>query len=278
MTNINTTTMINLTTEQRSDIIYDILENFILKNNLIENQSIKNNIKNNKVAVIIEPRKHKFLEYIIRNVMYFCANKNNDWNLHVVTCQETSDWLKTKLPNWDYKISLLPTYNLTQQQYNDLLLSKDFWNSIDEENVLIFQTDSMMFRDNIDDYLHYDFIGANFFDSNDISLTHGGNNGGFSFRHKSAMLDCLDKISPTYVEIYLKSHGKDIKRNLMEDVYFSSACEMINKKLSTIEDRKYFSIEDARKETCMTPVGCHRFASPELAHVILDILKTNNII
>ena len=271
-------TMTNISTEQRNDVIYKILEEFINKNNLIDKQIIKNNSKNNKIAVIIEPRKHRFLEYIIRNVMYFCNKKYNDWNLQVITCKDTSEWLKEKLPNWDYKVTLLPTTNLNQQQYNNLLLSKELWKSIDEENILIFQTDAMMFRDNINDFLQYDFIGANFFDPNDVSLTHGGNNGGFSFRHKSAMLECLDKISPEYVEIYLKSHGKNIKQNLMEDVYYSSACEMINKKLSTIEERKSFSIEDARKETCLTPVGCHRFASPELAHVIMDILKLNNIV
>ena len=264
---------------ERTEFLYNVFERFIINNNLFETQIVTNNPNNNKVAVIIEPRKHKFFEYVLRNIMYFCSKKNNDWNLHIVTCQETSNWLKEKFPNWNYRTTILPVDNLDQYQYNGLLFSKDFWNSINEENILIFQTDTMMFRDNIDDFLEYDFIGANFFDPNDVSLTHGGNNGGFSFRHKSAMLECLDKVSKSNVISYLKSHGKQrVKDNLMEDVYFTSACEMICKKLSTIEDRQYFSVEDARIDTCLIPVGCHRLYSNELAYTLLDILKTNNIL
>jgi len=264
---------------ERSEFLYNVLEKFIINNNLFETQVVNNNPNNNKVAVIIEPRKHKFFEYVLRNIMYFCLKKNNDWNLQIVTCQETSDWLKEKFPNWNYKTIILPVNNLNQDQYNNLLLSKDFWNTINEENILIFQTDTMMFRDNIDDFLEYDFIGANFFDPNDVSATHGGNNGGFSFRHKSAMLDCLDKISNYDVVLYLKSLGrKYVKENVMEDVYFTCACEMIGKKLSTIEDRQYFSVEDARNDKCLTPVGCHRLYSKELSHTLLYILKISNIL
>lgn len=270
--------LLTISITERTEFLYNVLERFIINNNLFETQVVNNNPNNNKVAVIIEPRKHKFFEYVVRNIMYFCSKKNNDWNLQIVTCQETSDWIKEKFPNWNYKTTILPVNNLNQHQYNDLLLSTDFWNGINEENILIFQTDTMMFRDNIDDFLEYDFIGANFFNPNDVSLTHGGNNGGFSLRHKSAMLECLHKVSRYDVILYLKSHGKqNVNDNLMEDVYFTSACEMIGKKLSTIEDRQYFSVEDARIDTCLIPVGCHRIYSNELAHTLLDILKTNNI-
>jgi hypothetical protein len=137
----------------------------------------------------------------------------------------------------------------------------------------VFQTDVLMFRDNIADFTSFDFIGANFFDSNDISLYNGGNNGGFSFRHKSAMLQCIRDVSPIRVEQYLASHGKHIKPCLMEDVYFTSACEILGKKMSTVEERKKFSVEDCTKEFYLEPLGCHRFASPQLCHVLLAIIS-----
>lgn len=152
-------------------------------------------------------------------------------------------------------------------------MSQEFWNKIPEENILIFQTDVMMFRESIEEFMQYDFIGANFFDPNSVSLHNGGNNGGFSFRHRSAMLECLQKVSPQHVEQYLKSHGKHIKPALMEDVYFTSACEILGKKMSTIEERKRFSIEDATKEQYLAPLGCHRFSSDQLCHVIIEIVK-----
>jgi hypothetical protein len=208
--------------------------------------------------------------------MYFTnLEQPGTWNLHVVTCRDTYEWLKTLFPRWNFKATILPYTNLTQQQYNSLLMDPMFWKEIDQENVLIFQTDVIMFRGNIGEFTHYDFIGANFFDVNDVSFKYGGNNGGFSFRHRSAMLECIENVSPMYVEQYLASHGKQMKPALMEDVYFTSACEIIGKKMSTFADRKFFSIEDGTKEYYATPVGCHKFASPQLAHCLLDLLAAS---
>ena len=269
--------MENLTVAERNVFIHNLLQNMIDKEDLRNTQQIINKADNNKVAVIIEPRRHEFLEKVVRNVMYFLPK--DEWNLHIITYQDNIEWVKSLFPNWEVTITSINSSNLNLYQYTDLLRSKDLWNIINEENVLIFQTDVMMFHSNINDFLEYDFIGANYFDENDISKNYGGNNGGFSFRHKSAMLDCLDKISNYDVVLYLKSLGrKYVKENVMEDVYFTCACEMIGKKLSTIEDRQYFSVEDSRNDKCLTPVGCHRLYSKELSHTLLDILKTNNLI
>jgi hypothetical protein len=59
---------------------------------------------------------------------------------------------------------------------------------IDEENVLIFQTDSGIIGKNIEDFYEYDYIGSPL--KAEAEYVY---NGGLSFRHKSVMLDILTK-------------------------------------------------------------------------------------
>ena len=137
----------------------------------------------------------------------------------------------------------------------------------------------MLFNNNIDDFIKYDFVGANFFDKNHTSVNNGGNNGGFSFRHKSAMMDCVCNLTADDVCNYLRSHGKMAPMyTLPEDIYFSSACEILNKSFCPVNERSKFSIEEGRpeyKQFYSAPVGCHRFASNEIAPIIMDLLKAS---
>ena len=50
--------------------------------------------------------------------------------------------------------------NFDQNSYNNLFLSKDFWNKIDAEHILIYQQDAIIFEKGIDEFLEYDYIGA----------------------------------------------------------------------------------------------------------------------
>lgn len=93
---------------------------------------------------------------------------------------------------------------INEAEYNKLLTSKMFWDIIEEENVLIFQHDSMLLRSGIEEFYGYDYVGAPW-----SWCLHGGN-GGLSLRKKSAMLMAINAIS------YNQSlHGN-------EDVYYSN--------------------------------------------------------
>ena len=263
--------MEKLSVQERSDYIHKILQNMIDTEDLRNTQIIKNNATNNKVAVIVEPRRHKFMEAVIRNVMYFLPK--DEWNLHVITSAENRDWLKTLFLKWDFQITTINQSNLNLDEYSSLLTSQQFWENITEENVLIFQTDVILFHSNINDFIDYDFIGANFFDENDTSVNNGGNNGGFSFRHKSAMLDCIHNVSIRNIQNYQIMNGKRPKNNMSEDVYFTYACEILNKKMCPVEDRPKFSIEDGRKEFYDKPLGCHRLNSCEFGVILTNVLS-----
>ena len=44
--------------------------------------------------------------------------------------------------------------------YTNLLLCEEFWKRVIGEHVLLFQTDSIMLRRGIDEFLTFDFVGA----------------------------------------------------------------------------------------------------------------------
>jgi len=165
----------------------------------------KNNPKNNKVAVIVEPRKSYFLPLVIKNVMSVLnpetneTNETNDeWNLCVWTGELNSDWLTAVLTvseGWEFTHKKIHSSNITTTQYSDLLKSREFWEAIEEEHILIFQTDTVLLRRPPNRMLEYPMIGA---PCGDISSSHNKEpqnfimNGGLSLRQKSAMIKVIN--------------------------------------------------------------------------------------
>ena len=71
--------------------------------------------------------------------------------------------------------------------------SKNFWDNIDGEHVLIFQTDSCLCsnpKHDIDYFLEYGYVGGPL-KKNDDDNAIVYQNGGFSLRRKSAMLKAI---------------------------------------------------------------------------------------
>jgi hypothetical protein len=129
-----------------------------------------------KGAIIIENRNIPNLDYIIRGHMKF-------------------------LPDWGfihYKADIK-----TMDDYNKLITSVKFWESVPFDKVLIFQHDSKILRPGIDEFLEWDYVGAPW-----KFQLHGGN-GGFSLRSKKAMIDTLKSFT------WDKSKGN-------EDIFFSN--------------------------------------------------------
>ena len=93
--------------------------------------------------------------------------------------------------------------------YNRVLTSIEFWaNLIDYKRVLIFQHDSGLLRDGIEDFMQWDYIGAPW------TFQYKGGNGGLSLRNPRAMLKTINTLA------YLPRYGH-------EDVYFSNHLEGI---------------------------------------------------
>jgi hypothetical protein len=116
------------------------------------------------------------------------------------------------------------------KDYNTLLTSIEFWDSLPFDKILIFQHDSGLLRDGIEEFFEWDYIGAPW------KFQHHGGNGGLSWRSKSAMIECIMQLpwNPRYGN---------------EDVYFSNLLKnMPQFKLAPREVCEKFSCESIYKE------------------------------
>ena len=169
--------------------------------------------------IIIEPRRHPLLKKVIEN---FDTNMDASWDLYVYHGKSHSDYAKMCTENiTKRKVVLLPlgTDNMTATDYNRLFKKKQFWNTVNAENILVFQTDSVLCGKSlhkINEYTSYDYIGCSY-DNKTIGtrkFVHWGPEfefygvGGLSFRRKSFMLECIND-------------NPNVPDDFGEDIYFS---------------------------------------------------------
>ena len=257
---------------------------FYINKNKNYNKNYNKNINNEKyTAIIIEPRKHKALQFVLEN---FIENLSNEWNIIIFHGNQNINFINnilnnisSSLKNHKDRISLinLRIDNLTINEYNKLLFSKELYNHIPTEVFLIFQTDTMIckdFKNMINDYIQYDYVGApwgirrikefnrivttpdyknpyelykmligylGFSIKNKNKIEKLIGNGGLSLRRKSKMLEIINKCP---------------NQNMNEDVYFSIPCKNeIHLNKPSYEDALLFSNESTYTENSF---GVHK--------------------
>ena len=143
------------------------------------------------IAVIVEPREHSKLKIVVKNIIenlkdvkvqIFHGNLNKDFILSEL-CNNIDNIILTSL-NKD---------NLTIREYSDMLLTKNFYDQINGERILLFQTDSCICNYNEDilkSCQDFGYVGAPTGSYRDIPWQ----NGGFSFRRKSLMIKAVNTI------------------------------------------------------------------------------------
>ena len=188
----------------------------------IELPIIKHSCK--KETVIVELRELDHLYFIIRNTIRVLGI---EWS-HTIVCGENNyNFILNivKRINRNIKIIKLVKYNLTRLEYSIMLLNSSFYQRFYGEYLLIYQEDTIIFRNIPDVFFKYDFIGA------PIPKNDNLFNGGFSLRNKKKMIDiCIynydyfqDRFSVScrYLDKtikLLKKHNLDYKKN--KDLYF----------------------------------------------------------
>jgi hypothetical protein len=215
------------------------MEKMIKINQIIKHRNTQN--KNNQckyTAIIVEPRKHAALSFVLEN---FLKNLSNEWNIIIFhgiqNVSFVNNIISNKLNEYKERISTinLNVNNLTRDEYSLLLKQKFFYDKISTEIFLVFQTDTLIFENNnklIDFFLKYDYVGAPWPWSPKGVNNYVGN-GGLSLRKKSKMIEIIEK---------------DIdNNNLAEDVYFSCTDKVKLFKPSQ-QDAKLFSVEHLYSE------------------------------
>lgn len=168
-------------------------------------------------AIIVEPRKHNALRFVLKN---FLDNLDNTWNILIYHGMDNKNFLleiKNGLPD-SHRIQLknLNVSHFGTDDYNKLLYRRDFYDNIPTEVFLIFQTDSMICKENknyISAFIEYDYVGGpwRYWGHSKVG------NGGLSLRRKTKMLELLEKC--------MKQSNKTILDD--EDVFFSIGCNDI---------------------------------------------------
>jgi hypothetical protein len=153
-------------------------------------------------AIIVEPRRHAALSYVLNNIL---TNLSNDWN--IVVChgirnlEYIQNIIKYELQKFSNRITLvnLKVDNLDYKQYAKLWVTPSFYENIPSDIFLKFETDTLIIPQNahlISEFLEYDYVGAPWRDGE-------VGNGGFSLRRKSKMLEIIEKVP------YVDGEGED---------------------------------------------------------------------
>lgn len=177
-------------------------------------------------SVLIEFRVFPHIEFLIRNTI---IKLGEDWS-HTVICGNLNYDLLTNICtniSKNIKIIKLDVDNMTQSEYSKFLTRMDFWNLLKGEKILIYQEDSIIFKNNIHEFLDYDFVGAPFLKSSDDTPNSVGN-GGLSLRSKSKMIEVINRFSPTeysYNSSTIKYMNMVNLEFPPEDVFFSKCMQ-----------------------------------------------------
>lgn len=189
-------------------------------------------------AVIVEPRIDENIETIIKTVMYYLEDSSKKWGLQIFHGTKNIEQILNITKNWN-NVSLvnLGTDNLTKREYNDMMMTTDFWNKVKGKKILSFQNDSILIKGGIDKFLKYDYIGAPWIKPKEGYFV---GNGGLSLRNKDKMIEICtlnnDKSNVPLEDIFfvknLKGQGvADIETAYnfsMEDIFSPNAIGLHN--------------------------------------------------
>ena len=193
-------------------------------------------------AVIVEPREHKALEFVLRN---FLENLSDDWGFIIFHGKKNKNFIvdlfDNSLKEFKHRISKLielDVENLTIKQYNEMSKNANFYKCIDTEIFLRFETDAMILNsDIINNFLEYDYVGAPW-------MNGSVGNGGLSLRRKSKMIEICEKVNPIFTK--------------HDDLYFSLQNVVKLNKPSFMEAQK-FSVETVFHEKSFGIHACWKY-------------------
>lgn len=122
----------------------------------------------------------------------------------------------------------------TMSDYNYLMTDIKFWDKLPFDYVLIFQHDSGLLCNGVEQFTKYDYVGAPW-----KFQEHGGN-GGLSLRSRTSMVETLKR----FKYLGMKKHGN-------EDIFFSN---FLYGRLATRDVCSRFSVETIYK---LGTIGYH---------------------
>lgn len=111
-------------------------------------------------AVLIDNRQDIRIEPVLLNLLYFTTE---EIGIQIFYNEENEDFIKNIINK--YKLHNISLNKLSYQtfdidKYQDFLFSKEFYDNVHGEKILIFQPDSLLFKQFDMNYFKFDFVGA----------------------------------------------------------------------------------------------------------------------
>ena len=115
-----------------------------------------------KMCVIVENRCHARLIIVIKNYMYLLQSKG--WGLVIFHGKTNKEFLQKGLAGWpNVKYVEMDSDNMSVTEYSNMLCEPPFWRvllNMGCHQVLMFQIDTVLLKDNVDDFLEYQYVGS----------------------------------------------------------------------------------------------------------------------
>ena len=230
------------------DLFIDLCKKLI---HTLDKNFPKINKNSNKKSLLVETRELDYMEFVIKNTI---QKLGNDWG-HIIYCHQNNyNQIKSICDDISSEIEIrLLKEELNRNSYNDLLLNIEFWNEIDCEKVLVYQTDTFIFKNFDDKFLEYDYLGSPWgpsehskFIQSKMGVEVLSGNGGLSLRNVNLMKEILlnNKL--------IKNYNDDCD-NLYEDLFFSYHCILLNR--ISLDTAKRFAFESIYVDNTF---GCHQ--------------------
>lgn len=211
------------------------------------------------VAVILESR---YLEETMKMLLLQASRfLSSDWTV-MIMCDESVEELYKQLErklNLNVQVRALPLrFALSDVvTYTKILLDPDFWAMfLTFEKMLIFQTDTMIYKRGIEHFFKYDYVGAPWpVALGTLSLV---GNGGFSLRTPRTCYESLLRKSEVSIGHYDQHDDNLVKLKGLhpEDIFFSYAFSQFSYTLPSTKEAMHFSIESVSfNENC---IGSHQ--------------------
>jgi len=173
-------------------------------------------VKSPNNLVFIDFRYLGNMEFVMRNALMrlngvfmvtFVCGKANYEEVKIL-CSEISK---------NIKVLNIETHINSQLDYNEMLLTPGFWEMLDGKKILIHQFDAFIFKDNVGEFLNYDYLGPPVNLEGDELIF----NGGFSMRDKDKMIELLEENKPSKIfEDMFFSRNMEINKEICEKFAF----------------------------------------------------------
>ena len=189
---------------------------------------------------IIEPRIIDTLPGVLYNIANIYGNKGV--GLTIYHGNNNVNYIKTITASWENVVyKSLNVDNLQRNNYSYLLTQKGFYKSFTSSHVLIFQSDSYLFRKIPDYYFQFDYIGAPWVNSKG----NGCGNGGISLRNVETMIRVSDiNGSNQHEDLFFSNKSINVCTNYEYHKAFST--EGIFHPNSVCCHQPYFSMTDKK--------------------------------